>query len=115
MVCMSVRTIESPVAGLLTDEAGHLVFERVDDGVAAFGFALDGAAYGGGGLATLGSGVRRDVEFGLFGAVLHEHLGGFELVVRLVVGVLAVYSALEETDDVASAIGLLADDVSEGL
>ena len=81
----------------------------------AFGFALDGAASGGGGLATLGSGVRRDVEFGLFGAVLHEHLGGFELVVRLVVGVLAVYSALEETDDVASAIGLLADDVSEGL
>ena len=51
----------------------------------------------------------------LFEAVLSEYLRGFELVVRLIVGVLAVHGALEEADDVASAVGLLADDFSEGL
>ena len=35
--------------------------------------------------------------------------------VGLIVGVLAVDGALEEADDVASAVGLLADEISEGL
>ena len=104
------------VAGLLSDGTGYVVLEGVHDGVAVrLALALGRAAGDGGRAGTLGCGVGTDESFGLLGAVLLEHLGGFELVVRLVVGVLAVYSALEETDDVASAVGLLADDFPEGL
>ena len=51
---------------------------------------------------------------GVFVAVVGQYPGGFELVVRLVVGVLAFDGALEEADDVASAVGLLVDDLAEG-
>ena len=79
------------------------------------GFSLDGAAYGGRGPARLGGGVVSDVLVGHFGAVAPEHLGGFEAVVRLEVGELTFHGVDEEPADGLSAVGLFADEGSEGL
>ena len=53
--------------------------------------------------------VAPDVFSGLVGAEVGEYLGGFELVVRLVVWEAALHGLDEEPDDLHSIAGLTAD------
>ena len=104
------------VAGLLSDGTGYVVLEGVHDGVAVrLALALGRAAGDGGRAGTLGGGVGTDESFGLLGAVLLEHLGGFEAVLRLEVGEPTFHGVVQEAGDGSSAVGLLADDFAEGL